>query len=245
VPAAATIVPADSDLLCEGCGYTLNGLPTTGNCPECGKPIAESIGTHRSQSPFERDESATGFLRTFCEVIFRPGQFYQTLETRSANSAAQGFSFFNRLLASMLFAATAIGHLMWLSDRYTRDTDAWDVGRVALIWFLLTLAILGILYGLNVLATWLSALEARYWGMRLPYPVVRRGLLYHSAHYIPVSAMSVGIVWTYRVLSVHGVLDGRWDTTYLYTLCAAVIVSAVYLFQTYWIAMRNMRYANR
>ena len=34
-------------------------------------------------------------------------------------------------------------------------------------------------------------------------------------------------------------------TRYLYVLCAEVIVGAAYLFHTYWIAMRNMMYANR
>ena len=34
-------------------------------------------------------------------------------------------------------------------------------------------------------------------------------------------------------------------TTYLYVICAEVILAAVYLFKTYWIGMRNMMYANR
>ena len=34
-------------------------------------------------------------------------------------------------------------------------------------------------------------------------------------------------------------------TPYLYVLGAEVIVAAAYLFHTYWIAMRNMMYANR
>jgi hypothetical protein len=32
---------------------------------------------------------------------------------------------------------------------------------------------------------------------------------------------------------------------YLYVLCGLVVLSAGYLFQTYWIGMRNMMYANR
>ena len=33
-------------------------------------------------------------------------------------------------------------------------------------------------------------------------------------------------------------------TTYLYVLSAEVVIAAIYLFKTYWIAMRNMMYAN-
>jgi hypothetical protein len=32
---------------------------------------------------------------------------------------------------------------------------------------------------------------------------------------------------------------------YLYVLAGLVVLSAIYLFQTYWIGMRNMMYANR
>lgn len=37
---------------CEGCGYSLHGVPSDGNCPECGKPIAEStLATKRTRGP--------------------------------------------------------------------------------------------------------------------------------------------------------------------------------------------------
>ena len=32
---------------------------------------------------------------------------------------------------------------------------------------------------------------------------------------------------------------------YLYILSGLVVVSAIYLFRTYWIAMKNIMYANR
>jgi len=34
-------------------------------------------------------------------------------------------------------------------------------------------------------------------------------------------------------------------TIYLYILSAQVVISAIYLFTTYWTGMRNMMYANR
>ena len=63
-------------------------------------------------------------------------------------------------------------------------------------------------------------------------------------------SVKVGIV-TFRpqiaavgdeLLGILGVMSG---TKYLYVLCGEVIVAAFYLFETYWIAMRNMMYANR
>ncbi len=52
--------PAESDLLCEFCGYILNGLQATqGNCPECGKPTADSVEPgHRVDSPIETEWSS-------------------------------------------------------------------------------------------------------------------------------------------------------------------------------------------
>ncbi|QYK46965.1 MAG: hypothetical protein KF838_09230 [Phycisphaeraceae bacterium] len=41
-------------LLCERCGYVLEGLDHGGNCPECGKPIAESLPRNaRPGSPWQ------------------------------------------------------------------------------------------------------------------------------------------------------------------------------------------------
>jgi hypothetical protein len=95
------------------------------------------------------------------------------------------------------------------------------------------------------LAGWLTHWEASYRGIRLPKPVVERGMYYHAVHYLPVALIAAGTVLTYRAL-----VDREWvgptsTTTYLYVLCAEVVLAAIYLFRTYWIGMRNMMYANR
>lgn len=38
-------------LLCEKCGYVLERLPVEGTCPECGRPVAESLPGHRDHVP--------------------------------------------------------------------------------------------------------------------------------------------------------------------------------------------------
>src|SRR5829696_5597434 len=87
IPSAVTrvapVIPAENDLLCEGCGYTISGLPESSNCPECGKPIAESIGTQRRLPAFEQPGGRTiwNFLATSATALFRPTHFYRTLAT--------------------------------------------------------------------------------------------------------------------------------------------------------------------
>jgi hypothetical protein len=95
------------------------------------------------------------------------------------------------------------------------------------------------------LAAWLTSVEARYRGMRLPKPVVARALDYHTAAYLPVAIFSTLTVVGYRWLIDHNRLDPlTWNATYLYVLCGEVIVGAIYLFNGYWIGMRNVMYAN-
>jgi hypothetical protein len=240
----ATVVPDESDLLCEGCGYTLNGLPTSGNCPECGKPISASLGTHRNLSQVESHGGLGGFIQTTWAVLWRPKRFFRRLTTRTQSKPARRFATVHLILATGLFGFAALGHLNWIMDI---SSQRW----IKLYGFIMSTMPVSVallfftLLGLKKLAAWLSAIEAKYWGMRLPYSVVLRGLDFHTAHYLPVGILAVAIVWGYRVLLECQIVSHRYDANYLYTLCGMVILSAIYLFQTYWIAMKAMMWANR
>ena len=94
------------------------------------------------------------------------------------------------------------------------------------------------------LASRLTAWEAAYRGLRLPRAVVERALHYHAAHYLPVAVMIFATVVGYQALIRLDPNFDRFAVRYLYTLCAEVILSAGYLFITYWKGMRNLMYAN-
>lgn len=59
-------------LLCERCGYVVEGLATEGACPECGRPIAESLPERRVGTPWQQRRGMRSFVRTGLLTIVRP-----------------------------------------------------------------------------------------------------------------------------------------------------------------------------
>jgi hypothetical protein len=250
MPRTVNVVPSPNDLICEGCGYLLNGLPDGHPCPECGKPASESIGHHRLppawESPGERSRF-TAFADTAFQVIFRPTYFYRHLTSGQRTplpapymAASRTFARINWLLSSIILGLCAASHALWLSL---------DQSHSALYYWVLTpLLALGVyifLLGITHIAARLSSWEAAYRGLRLPHAVVLRALYYHAAHYLPVAILAAVTILLLRPLiatpqsSVHGI------TVYLTLLSAQIVLSAAYLFITYWIGMRNIMYANK
>jgi hypothetical protein len=242
MPREATI-PAPTDLLCENCGYVLNGLPPGSNCPECGRPAAESDPALRGPTAWETaDEpgvSGGAFLSTSAAVLFRPTRFYRTLATRADTPRATVFAQIYWILSSMLFGLAACAHATWFVFFDLRTPLR------PLVWVGLAGLIYGFLLLTTRLAAWLTNWEATYRGYRLTLPVVRRGLQYHAVHYVPVALIAAVTVLGYGWLIRRGLVNPiESTTTYLYVLSAEVVVAAGYLFATYWAAMRNMMFAN-
>ena len=121
------------------------------------------------------------------------------------------------------------------------------IGALTYVGFTLGLAIAGYLTldGLTRLAAKLTTWEGTYRGYRLPYDVVLRGMYFHSSHYVPVAVVTLATVIGFQLLLVTRLVTLNAAPAYLYVLCGEVVVSAIYLFQTYWVGMRNMLYANR
>jgi hypothetical protein len=234
--------PSELDLLCERCGYVLNNLPIDSRCPECGSLIAESSPSLRFPAPWERADRPNwrGFWQTTSQVIFSPSGFFRSLAIHVPDDGSASFAMIHFSIASALFGAAAEGHLAWLLP-LTGYSSAlrWPGGIAAAL-----LAFVTLLVGTE-LAARLTNWEATYRGYRMPLPVVRRGMRYHAGHYLPVALCTYAIVLGYRELQQYMKLDAPFELYYLYTLCGAVILAAAYLFQTYWIGMRNLMYANR
>lgn len=58
-------------LLCEDCGYIIEDLDESLPCPECGKPITESIPHYNAGSPWQQRRTLTNLIKTWFLTIFR------------------------------------------------------------------------------------------------------------------------------------------------------------------------------
>lgn len=74
------------ELLCERCGYCVEGLPAGAKCPECARPVADSMPHARPGSPWQIDPGAASWLATNWETLSRPAATMRTIrvDTRSS-----------------------------------------------------------------------------------------------------------------------------------------------------------------
>lgn len=61
-------------LLCNQCGYIIEGLHNDDPCPECGLAIMSSLPHDRPGTPWQIKNSIFSLLRTWLTVIFRPSK---------------------------------------------------------------------------------------------------------------------------------------------------------------------------
>ncbi len=193
-------------------------------------------------------ESSRGVFPRHIRLYLQACQVLPIDQRRAAGRDSRLFARIHWLIAAVLF-----GTCGWLHAGLLGGLGPLQIVSPAIegTVFLLSLPVFIIvsylfLFILNSIAARLTTFEATYRGIRLPRPVVMRALHYHAAHYLPVGLLGIAAVGWYKVFLLGWPVKAwRFEMTYLYVLCGAVVLSAVYLFRTYWVAMRNLMYANR
>lgn len=238
--------PGPDDLLCEQCGYALNGLPDTGNCPECGKPIAESTTASPRRPPAwetGRDRAVGRFEFTALGVLRSPRRFFRGMTAHGDTARSAAFGRLAIAPAVVLNTKTVVMHLFIML--MTSGPPAFDPAVLAAAGVVtLVVVMLGWL-GLYLAVVRLTTVESRYWKMRLPAVVVRRALHYDAVYASALSVPPWAISLAYLCLVLANDRFAVYQVTYLYALSASVIVAGVGLFYVYATSMRSLMYANR
>lgn len=116
VPSPDELVPAEFDLLCEQCGYSLIRLTTSTRCPECGAPI-DTMTLPLARVPWlYRLKLGTwpSYWRTVWMTLVGPAAFAAELRRPARVSRADAKLFRRQSIRIALLAAAIGGLANWM-----------------------------------------------------------------------------------------------------------------------------------
>lgn len=188
----------DRVLLCERCGYRIEGLPHDRPCPECGRPVRSSLPGARSGSPWQNHGGQTGGLRTAAAALRRPAALFEQIKIRGGEDEP--------LLAGNIAATSLLLVLAaWLASLRAIWKSEGSLGAGTVLGAAAVAAIVGgfgsviALHGLTAVEHW----GVRFFGARRGWRVTRNVATSVCAHASAGWLLSGALV-------LLGVLLGMW-----------------------------------
>lgn len=108
-------------LLCESCGYPLDASSANPRCPECGRPIHDSLAARRTGSAWQRRPGLFSFVATDAAMLARPGRVFDRLAILPRRGL--GLLYLNLAIASFLLVDPWVGVLVGDPLRAARGND--------------------------------------------------------------------------------------------------------------------------
>jgi hypothetical protein len=143
-------LPQPHDPTCDDCGYNLVAADLHGRCPECGKPVIESIGPDiRPVTAWERNPSLLNFQtirHQLARLIREPRKLFLDMPTLTGQPAAHRWLLYSLLL--ILMQAFLIVPALWFFEfrgdsPFTLDY-IWGGLIVGIMWAIFALMMVGI-----------------------------------------------------------------------------------------------------
>lgn len=233
-------------LLCERCGYVVDGLPTAGACPECGTPIAESVPERRPGSAWQRRPGMGALWRTWPAVLAAPNRTLDTLIV--AHPHDRRLSRFSGAWAAAI-PCGAIALALGVEGLRTREIGmlayiGLAVAAAPAIW-LVVRALIGVeTKGLRVIG--------RTRGFRVT-PAIAATITAHGAvgWVIAGTGVAIGVLGPFTahlINSTAGTVDGFVGRLGALSVVLGLLLTVFgfLFFETFaWLGIRRLRYANR
>lgn len=233
-------LPSPDDILCEFCGYTLNGLPPSGRCPECGELIAASTTESSRILPAWESVERPGvaaFLRTTGSLLAGSRRFFRNLRLKVEHDRTASFAQWHILIATVIAGITMHVHYDITRLRLVQ-INPWlaTLLRMGAAWVVLQITLRLVV----ILASW----EGAWWGYRLPQTHVSRAIRYASAGLLPATLVCLAVTVTFKSMMSYDAQFGLYFLPYLIVLSAAVVLGGLYLFRIFMTAMWSIRFGN-
>lgn len=140
----------ENTLLCELCGYVIDGLPADGPCPECGRSVRSSQPESRKGTAWQQHSTWSSWASTGGSVLRHPRRTFD--EVRLGAGSDRRLLTRNVLLSASLAAAP-----IWIDV----GIKLWDVLNTASDRSPVTRLIIGVLLAVMILAgSWIAAYVA-------------------------------------------------------------------------------------
>lgn len=237
-------------LLCEKCGYVIEGLDTNGNCPECGKPIAESLPERRVGTPWQQSPGVGSLLRTWWMTLRHP---LRTLDVMRVDGHQRKLLWqwtltfiFMLPLPVCLFGLFELGQGIHLRQGIHQNgiPGLWTLTPGFLFWLVPLLTATEAL-GLRVIA--------RQRGFRVPRETAKTITTHGAVGWL---AMSVGFTLSFIYIAVLMALRESADLAlnsrllglirWVWPMIALSVLFGFLFFETFaYLGLRRLKFANR
>jgi hypothetical protein len=231
-------------LLCERCGYVVEGLDPAGNCPECGMAIAESLPERRVGTPWQQSPGLWSLMRTWWMTLRYPLRTLDVMRVGEANRVMQ----WRRTLAFVVLLPVPVCLFAYLFLRPHIFRNG-----VAAMWVFTPALLLIVIPILTAIETRGLQLFSSQRGTRVTRSAARQITTHGSVGWV---IMSIGITLSFLLiagatalrLEVFGANSGlslrivrvSWPPALL------GLVFGFFFFETFaWLGLRRCRFANR
>jgi hypothetical protein len=208
VGAGRVVVPVDRPPLCRKCGYNLLTIALEARCPECGEPVAASLGRHAQPGvPWEKRQYL-GMWRAWWETalaaIAEPWDTGQRLKVAGAPTHHRGFLVCHLPFIGLIGSASLFGVAVYSMGLEEAKSEPLSTAFLPLMFGLL--CVIGAL-GVVLFGAWAPGLGIGFRNQRNLMPASMQLACYLAPFLVLWEVIGAG------VLIVAGLLEeDRWFT---------------------------------